>query len=120
LDRGVLEPWKGIEFLQNTTSGAVSLYQYRDEYLVSTFRRQYVGTFLPNDVRERIYYTDESYPKVRSGSAEYRLGLPIPGAPIASAVDAGDMDNITDVINTRYKVTIVDAWGVEGPASEAS
>lgn len=117
LDRGVVEPWKGINFLENTTNGSLSLYPYQGNFLVSSFRRQYVDSLRPNDVRERIYYTDSDYPKIRSGAEEYRLGLPRPSVPATVTNDAGDKTNITNVFNASYVVTLVDVWGAEGPPS---
>lgn len=118
LDRGVLEPWKGISFVEAGPAGTVaSVFRYQNAYITSAFRRQYVRSLRPNDQHERIYFTDSDYPKLRSGAAEYRLGLPRPGTPAVTVTDAGNKDNITDIINTRYRVTLVDAFGIEGPPS---
>lgn len=120
-DYGVLASLKGITQDEAIAANTKSIYPYNGGWVSSAaIRQSYVGTVLANDARERIYYTDTNYPKIRSGIEEFRLGLPRPAAPAVTVTNAGDMTNPTDIRNTRYKVTVVDAWGAEGPASLAS
>ncbi|MGH1374435.1 MAG: hypothetical protein ACRBBW_20530 [Cellvibrionaceae bacterium] len=119
-DSGSLAPWRGISFEENAVAGAQSLYRYDGGWLTSSAVRNFVNTLLANDTRQRLFYTDEQYPKMRSGADEYKLGLPRPSSPVATIQDAGDKTNITDVRNQRYVVTLVDAWRNEGPSSAAT
>lgn len=74
-----------------------------------------------NDVHDRVYYSDESYPKVRSGAGVYRLGIPRPGAPNVSAPTVpADPDNLLELETIYYVVTAVDSFGAEGPPSPPS
>lgn len=117
---GGIIPWRRPLPTADTVSFATelkSIYPYDDDWLVSGFPRQYVKSFIPGDIHERIFYSDFDYPKVRSGSASYRLGLPRPAAPTATVTTPGDMTNITDVRNQSYVVTFVDSFGTEGPSS---
>tara|TARA_B110000116_G_scaffold45548_1_gene37790 strand:+ start:143 stop:1753 length:1611 start_codon:yes stop_codon:yes gene_type:complete len=119
LDRGVIEGWRAPLKTDPLADAVKSIYKYRSSWLTSDFPRQYVDALQPNDVRERIYYTDEDYPKVRSAGQEFKLGLPRPRAPNATVTVKGDTANPTNVFSTRHIVTIVDAWGAEGPSSLA-
>jgi hypothetical protein len=117
---GGITPWRRPEHTVTSVSFATelkSIYPYNGGWLVSGFPRQYVKSFIPGDIHNRIFYSDDAYPKVRSGSASYRLGLPRPAAPIPSVTTPGDMTNITDVRNQSYVVTFVDNFGTEGPSS---
>lgn len=116
LDRNVLEPLRGLEDLEAATATAKSLYKYQGAWLTSTEETDYVGSMLANDVLERLYYTDETYPKVRSGAAVYRLGLPAPGTPSVAVTNPPAVDDL-DATTRSYVVTVVDAWGAEGPPS---
>ena len=114
LDRGRLEPFRGITESEVVGSTVESLFPYQGSWITSTDDVDYVGSILPNDVREQIFYTDEEYPKIRSGAQIFRLGIPRPAsAPSIGAYTAGD--------DTRaYVCTYVDAWGYEGAPSDPS
>ncbi|QIB67178.1 hypothetical protein [Kineobactrum salinum] len=76
-----------------------------------------------NDAYARFYYTDSSYPKVRSNSSVYRLGVPRPEDGPTAALPAGapevveDPENLLEIETVYYLVTLVDAFGAEGPPS---
>jgi hypothetical protein len=114
LDRDVLEPFRAITGQETVGSTVQSLYPYQGAWLTSTQEVDYVSALLPNDPRDTLYYSDENYPKIRSGVAEYRLGIPRPSAaPVIASSTAGE--------DTRsYVCTFVDAWGYEGPPSDPS
>lgn len=116
-ERASLTPINDIVDQGPVPNGTKSIYPYAGTWLTSTFRRQYVGTLLPNDSRRRIYYTDVDYPKVRSGNQEFRLGLPRPAAPIVVVEEEGDLEDLTAMRVQAYTVCWVDAWGAEGPPS---
>lgn len=77
-----------------------------------------------NDAYQRIYVTDSAYPKVRSGAAEYRLGIPRPtAAPGATATDIPDPANDEELLEAEtlyYTFCYVDSYGAEGPNSPVS
>ncbi len=120
-DSGGITSWNGaVDVVPLAASVVNSLfyYGYTSTWLASANKRQYVGALLPNDVWARIYYTDgTSYPKIRSGTSEYRLGLPRPAAPVAVITTPGNMTSIIDVRQQSYVVTFVDKFGLEGPPS---
>lgn len=120
LDRSVLEPWRDISPVATAPLGTRTIFKYQGSYLTSPDYHHVVGAVRPNDPLDRIYYTDTDYPKIRSGASIFRLGLPKPALPNVSVTDPGDKENITDVFNTRYRITLVDAWGAEGPPSDPS
>jgi hypothetical protein len=118
-DRSGIVPWNSPGLIGSGTSGGVirSLYRYNNSWLTSVNYRQYAKHPAPNDVHERIYYTDSGYPKMRSGSQEYRIGLPRPSAPAVTVTTPGDLSALVNVRNQRYVISFVDAFGVEGPSS---
>lgn len=118
-DRTGMVPWNSPGLVTTGTSSGVlrSLYRYNNAWLVSTNYRQYAKHPAPNDVHNRIYYTDGGYPKMRSGSSEFRIGLPRPTSPGVTLTAPGDLTVLVNVRNQSYVVTFVDAFGVEGPPS---
>ena len=125
-DRGTLAPWKGAgaPVANLPVTSCKSLYQYQGSWLASGYRRQFVKALIPGDVFSRLYYTDFTYPKLRSGSSTYRLGLPRPVAPtVAHTINGegvhvtGDLTNVALLRQQAYVVTLVDAFGNEGPPS---
>ena len=119
-DRTGLVPWNAMHLTHTGSSGNYlkSLYLYQNSWIISTNRRQYAKHPSPNDVHDRIYYTDgASYPKMRSADAEYRIGLPRPEAPVASLTAAGDISSPVNIRDQTYVVALVDAFGIEGPPS---
>lgn len=119
-DAGGVSAWRdlGSPLTTVATSAAVqSLYRFDNNWLVSSFPRQYVKGLQPSDSFNRLYFTDSNYPKVYSNGATYRLGLPRPSAPIGVITTEGDKTVLTDVRDQSYVVTIVDAFGTEGPSS---
>lgn len=116
-DSGSLESWKGLTALDGVPPTTLSIYNDRGTWISSSFHRQYVGSLLPNDAHNRIFYTDSTFPKMRSGSSEYKLGLPRPNTPGVAVTTPGDTKTLALVRNQSYVVTLVDAWGLEGPSS---
>lgn len=120
-DRRRLEPWKSILDIAAAPSDVKTIYQYLGAWVTSTTRDQVVGSILSNDVLDRIFITDDDYPKIRSGASVYRLGLPAPNSvPTVVVNNAGNQEDPLDVITVSYVCTLVDAWGAEGPPSLAS
>ncbi|WP_067586361.1 hypothetical protein [Endozoicomonas ascidiicola] len=121
LDRGRLEGWKGLVATGDTVpAGSTSIYPYNGGFLGWLADVDVVGDITANDVRDRIAYTGDGYPKIRSGNEEYRLGIPIPSAPVVSVTAYGDKTSLTYVRNQSYRISFVDAWGAEGALSEPS
>jgi hypothetical protein len=117
LDKGTIEPFKGVDYIIDTTNGSKTLYMYQGNREVSTTSLDVVGALRPNDIHDRVYYAGGVFPGFRSDALTFRLGLPKPPSVSASIVTAGNMANTTDVFNTRYVVTLVDTFGHEGPPS---
>jgi len=110
LDRSVIEPLNAPKLVQGAGVSAMSLYQYQGAWLTSSETVEYVGSLLPGDARDTLYYTDDVYPKIRSGASIFRLGIPVPATPNVTASTAGSDSR-------AYVVTYVDDWGFEGPPS---
>lgn len=119
-DRHRLDNWKGMQAIEGVAANTASIFPYNGSWLTSTFRRHYVRTIIPNDVRERIVFTDSDYPKIRSGAEEYRLGIPSPSTTAATLEVAGDKSDPLLIENWSYIISYVDAWGAEGPTSQAT
>ena len=117
LSSGAIEAWRELSVGETVAANILTAFKYLGSWVTSTNRQSVVSGLIPNDVHDRIFYSDADYPKVRSGADIYRLGLPRPSAPVPSITTAGDSTNITDVRNQRYVVTLVDGFGVEGPSS---
>ena len=120
LDKGRVESWKGLLATGDSVSAnPQSVFLYRDDWLAWSDDVDVVEHLVPNDIRERIVYTDDDYPKIRSGNAEYRLGIPTPSiSPIATVTVGGDKSQLTYIRNQSYRVSFVDAWGAEGALSD--
>ena len=118
-DEARLSPLNDIAFeadLSSTTTQ--SLYKYNNDWLVSGNLRSYVGSMLPNDTDDKLYFSDyPSYPKMQSGLATYRLGLPKP-VSITSAINTVGGADETLQETWIYEVAYVDAFGFEGPSSD--
>lgn len=119
-DRHRLDTWKGMSVVEAVPANTASIFPYNNTWLNSTFRRHYVRTLIPNDVRERIVYSDSDYPKIQSGIEIYKLGIPVPGTLTSLLETAGDISDPLLVENWSYVITYVDAWGAEGPPSAAT
>lgn len=117
-DSGSLTPWRAASQVMAVPDNAVSVYNHEGTWVTSNFRRQYVGSLIPNDAQKRVFFTDGLYPKMRGiNGAEYKLGLPRPGTPGASVSSPGNTSALALTRNQSYVVTLVDAWGLEGPSS---
>lgn len=117
-DSGSLAPWKGLTTIQAVPNNTTSVYNNEGTWITSSFRRQYVGPLIPNDAHKRIFYTDGGYPKMRGiNGGEYKLGFPRPGTPSAIVIAPGNSAVLALTRNQSYVVTLVDAWGLEGPSS---
>ena len=112
--------------LQTNTSmnfGTETVYPYAGGWLQYANWTHVAESPVPNDTASRIYTTDGvSYPQVRSGSNTWRLGLPRPEQPSATAAEIPeeDPDNLLEVEDVYYVVTLVDQFGSEGPPSYPS
>lgn len=100
-------------------AGTKVVYNYRGEWLQFSYSEtSVVPSPVVNDVFNRIYYTDATYPKVRSGAGVYRLGLSRPGTPTVQAESIpDDPDNLLQLETIYYVITAVDSFGAEGPPS---
>ena len=121
LDKGHLAPWKGLLATgESVPAESHSIYPYNNGWLSWAADVDVVGNITPNDVRQRIVYTGDGYPKIRSGNEVFRLGIPRPAAPTTTVTNDGDTSVLTFVRNQSYRVSFVDAWGAEGPLSDPS
>ena len=131
LETGALRPLRGPTTIQaQTETGTVlSIYRYSDSvWLEWTTDVDAVGSPIPNDSYDRVYFTGDSYPKfsvnsiITTGGAPYpanayRLGIPSP-AGVMSVAAAGTPTDPNDIAETRfYVITYVDAYGSEGPSN---
>lgn len=120
LDRNVVESLRGILFDSTEASNVQSLFKHRGSWVISTEDRDFVGEILANDPWQKIYFTGPLYPKVRTGTAEYRLGVPAPiTAPVAVVLSAPAPEN-ENIESRAYVCTYVDGFGFEGPPSTTS
>ena len=78
LDQSRLDGWRGIAHEIDLPPKTVSAYKYQGKWLTSEYRRAYARTPIPNDARERLFFTDTGFPKYRSFDQEFKLGLPRP------------------------------------------
>ena len=111
---------KGVSLATNTKT----VYPYLGAWLQFSERVSVAPGPIANDTYDRIYYTDSLYPKVKSGAGEWRLGIPRPASgptidPLAEPI-VEDADNLLDVETVYYVVTLIDAFGAEGPPSVPS
>lgn len=120
-DDARLAPLNGIAFDQDLgTANTQSLHYYEGQWIASQNDRRYVESLLPNDVDEKIFFSDyPNYPKMQSGGSTYRLGLPKPGTPSA-VIDAPGDEDPTLAETWIYVCAFVDAFGFEGPTSAPS
>jgi hypothetical protein len=102
--------------------GAKSMFLYQGDFEASTRDKSYAKVPIANDSLDRIVVTDHThttnYPIIKSGASEYRLGIPQPGVPTIVSVTAPSDPNGLDAEDITYVVTLVDAWGAEGPPSD--
>ena len=116
LDRLRFEPWKDIADVTSAVLNVKTIFKYNAGWETADEIQHVVGSLVENDVLDRLYITDSEYPKIRSGAAVYRLGVPPPDVAITVVVnDAGDTSQPLSNINVSYICTFVDAWGAEGP-----
>jgi len=123
LSAGALEPLPGMVDAGDLVAAATrTMYPYNNSWLTYTRDVDIVEVPIANDVSGRIVITDAtSYPKVYAAGASYRLGMPAPvGIPSAVAAQVPVDPNGIDAETISYVVTLVDAWGVEGPPSTPS
>ncbi|MCA9367013.1 hypothetical protein KC887_01970 [Candidatus Kaiserbacteria bacterium] len=120
LDRSVIQPLRGIKHVMDVPVNTQSIFKYQNDALTTTEKTSFVGTMLANDARERIYLTDQTYPKIRSNAQVFRLGIPAPAtAPTLVVTNPPAVDDL-DAQTRVYVVTLVDGWGAEGPPSPVS
>lgn len=78
---------------------------------------------IANDTKYRLVNTSSIlYPRIYGddgvgGSDIYRLGIPAPAAASVTSFTAPGSPNDIDAETIVYVVTLVDAWGAEGPPS---
>lgn len=100
----------------NLNVGTDTIFRYQGAWLQFSEPTHAVLSPVVNDVHQRVYITDSTYPKVRSGAGVYRLGVPAPGTPTVSGpVVIEDPDTLVEVETVYYVVTVVDGFGAEGP-----
>jgi hypothetical protein len=120
LSAGALEPLPGMAATADTVAAnAISLYRYNNSWLAYTNDRNFAKVPIANDVLDRLVITNPAaYPVIYSAGTSYRLGLPRPvGSPSAVATTEPEDPNGLDAETVSYVVTLVDAWGAEGPPS---
>lgn len=115
LDRFTLEPWRDIADVQAAILDVKTIFQYNGVWETADEIQHVVPSIVENDILNRLYLSDSEYPKIRSGAAVYRLGVPPPDSVITAVVDTvGDTSNPLSVLNVSYLCSFVDAWGAEG------
>ena len=124
LDSHALEPLPAmVATVDSAGATDISLYKYNaSTWLHFTNDRDFARAPIANDALDRIVYTDPgTYPNVYSAGTTYRLGIPAPAAaPTLTGVTAPADPNDVDAESISYVVTMVDAWGAEGPPSPPS
>lgn len=115
--RGRVDPLRDILDIQGATLNDDSIFYYNGAWELNQ-NTDYVGVLLPQDVLSRVYYTDNQYPKIRSGGSSFRLGVPRPSFVPTTTVDVtGDITN-NQGRNQSYIISFVDVWGREGPLTD--
>ena len=103
------------------TSGVETVFPYNGAWLQYTNHSYIARSPIANDVQDRLYITGAvAYPQVRSGGATWRLGVPRPDSfptGVAGQIPEENADNLLEIEDVYYVVTIVDAFGAEGPPS---
>lgn len=119
-ERSNLRPLRNPQVTATGISfGTETVYPYAGGWLQFTNWTYVAPSPVPNDTASRLYLADgTTYPQVKSGANTWRLGLPRPDAITASgeAVEE-DPDNLLEVEDVYYVVTLVDQFGAEGPPS---
>jgi len=99
-------------------SGTETVFPYQGSWISYADRMSIARSPVRNDTYERLYISNGIYPMVRSGAGTWRLGLPRPDAPVATAPDVPeDPDNLLEIEDIYYVCTFVDGFGAEGPPS---
>lgn len=131
---GTLRPFNGIEVELAGPFSAKSIYLWgrsqggSGTWLTSGNDVDYVRGTVPNDTKERTYYTGVSYPRMTYAdiinTTSYKLGLPSPAAPdglsVQGAIPAEETDPEINTTSRVYVVTYVSELGEEGPPSSPS
>jgi len=126
---GALDPLPGTLATGVTFDPATrSIFRYGADWFAWTSDVDAVDPPLPFDAYDRVYYTGDGYPKVTSQTLAtsgtgalprdaVRIGLPRPAAP---TLTLGASTGAAFTEDRVYRVTWVNQFGEEGPASLAS
>ncbi len=128
LDRGHLEPWKGLKAestLGSTGTGAKTIFKYGSQWLHWSNTVDVVKTPVVADAYDQIYFTGDGNPKytyqgrpsVAGAANGFQLGIPAPSATV-SAVPALTTGTFEE--DRYYVFTYVSPLGEEGPPSSPS
>ncbi|CAM3844122.1 hypothetical protein [Parendozoicomonas haliclonae] len=140
LDQSRLDGWRGIKNVSGLNNETTTVFKYQGKWIESVHRRSYARTPIPNDDRERIFFTDSDYPKFRTFDQEFRLGIPKPEPTHAvvknkwepgtevEGYEAGELPEERpepnaaplDFDDRAYRFSLVDAFGNEGSLSLAT
>ncbi|WP_428398308.1 hypothetical protein [Marinobacter salarius] len=141
MKRGTLKPYKGVTAASSLpatinpsnlwrydegNAGAGFWFSWGDEYDVDVVRSP-----IADDAYARVYWTGQDAPKMGSiaqlttgsgpyPSAWYQLGVPAPETAPSAAAPASRDDVPDTALETAYVVTLVTAFGEEGPPSDPS
>lgn len=122
LDRLRLEPMRDSNDESVSLSADTRTFYYYNSAWIEFDQEVYIEPVpVVDDALDRIVIADEDYPKIRSGSSTYRLGIPAPNA--APSVSGGNYTAPSGNAVSQditYVCTYVDAWGYEGPPSDPS
>lgn len=110
LDDGALTPIRKarLEYtFTSPSSGIKTIYKFGSTWLAWT---SVVNAVLGPVDTERLYYTGDGAPKMRSGSDIYALAVPAPTVALSGAVSGV---GVGDVITRLYVYTFVTSFGEE-------
>lgn len=124
LERGTLRPLREprpLGTILSASTGAV--FNRNGEWLQYPAGVSLTTSPIANDTFNRVFLTDSTFPKVRVGLDNFKLGIPRPlQSPSAENADQilDNPDNLLEVETVYYTVTIIDDFGAEGPPSSPS
>lgn len=131
VDAGSLEPLRGPLSVGTLPMAAKSIYRYTDtDWFTWSQDVDVARTPVAYDVTDRVYFTGTGYPKqTRNDIAlgvsvlpanAYRVGVPAPSACAVVVTGAPDPGQEGLESTVYYVLTLVTAWGEEGPPSPPS
>ena len=127
LEEGVLNPLRAPKDDGDGMVGvnSKSMYNYNGTWLSSDNNVDICPVPNQNDKYDRIIMTTNEeapmYPVVYSNGATYRCGIPFTTDVVQAVAQNPPLSGSDlDVETVTYVMTLVDAWGVEGPPCEPS